>query len=445
MTGSDFTQQPEVQAALAELHRWQRSGGTVSDLTDEHGCQYVDLVLEGGGVLGIALLGFTYGLEEAGIRFRHIGGTSAGAITALLLASCDDPDCAKSEQLAAVLADARFSDFMDGGRDARKLFELAFERTGWRSRVAFGFSNALSVVRGARALAKHKGLHPGDAFEQWLGGVLAGYGIRTLADLRQRFPPEPGAAFEPPLTLRPRPGRDDDRHIDAPRLALIAAEITTETKVTFPEMAPLFYANPAGVPPAAFARASMSVPGFFYPMRVEGVPQGAEADQRWKRLAGYTGVHFDTAYFMDGGIVSNFPIHAFHRRTGPGSPIRRYPHAPTFGVKLGSKARESYNPHTELDTLGGMAAAMFGTATHALDYDFVTRNPEYKQLVSFVDTGDHFWLDFDLSPGAKRDLFARGVTGARNFLLGWTDASGKTRPAFDWQGYLDARGRTLDR
>lgn len=37
-------------------------------------------VMEGGSVLGIALTGYTYVLQQAGIRFLGIGGTSAGSI-----------------------------------------------------------------------------------------------------------------------------------------------------------------------------------------------------------------------------------------------------------------------------------------------------------------------------------------------------------------------------
>src|SRR5215218_7453189 len=71
----------------------------VSDIVDDDGHQYVDFVMEGGGVLGIALVGFTYVLEQVGIRFMQIGGASAGAINALMLASLGTPAEAKSEQI----------------------------------------------------------------------------------------------------------------------------------------------------------------------------------------------------------------------------------------------------------------------------------------------------------------------------------------------------------
>ena len=57
------------------------------------------------------------------------------------------------------------------------------------------------------------------------------------------------------------------------RLAMVAADITTETKVEFPKMADLYWNNPGQVNPACYARASMSIPFFFHPYRVSECPQ----------------------------------------------------------------------------------------------------------------------------------------------------------------------------
>jgi predicted acylesterase/phospholipase RssA len=46
-----------------------------------------DLVLEGGGVKGIALVGAVAVLEEHGYEFNRIAGTSAGSIVGALLAA----------------------------------------------------------------------------------------------------------------------------------------------------------------------------------------------------------------------------------------------------------------------------------------------------------------------------------------------------------------------
>ena len=48
---------------------------------------FADLVLEGGGVKGIALVGAISVLEERGYEFRRVAGTSAGAIVGSLVAA----------------------------------------------------------------------------------------------------------------------------------------------------------------------------------------------------------------------------------------------------------------------------------------------------------------------------------------------------------------------
>ena len=48
---------------------------------------FADLVLEGGGVKGIALVGAISVLEERGYQFRRVAGTSAGAIVGALEAA----------------------------------------------------------------------------------------------------------------------------------------------------------------------------------------------------------------------------------------------------------------------------------------------------------------------------------------------------------------------
>ena len=72
----------------------------------------------GGGMLGIGLLGFTYILEQAGIRFVGLGGTSAGAINTMLIAARrKSPDQACSLELLEILAKADFPSFLDGPED----------------------------------------------------------------------------------------------------------------------------------------------------------------------------------------------------------------------------------------------------------------------------------------------------------------------------------------
>ncbi|HHS9763809.1 TPA: patatin-like phospholipase family protein [Klebsiella quasipneumoniae subsp. similipneumoniae] len=97
-----------------------------SDTIDENGHQYVDLVMEGGGVLGLALVGYIYILEQAGIRFIGIAGTSAGSIAALLLSAIDVPEKEKSERLIDMIANMPINTFIDGKRT-----EIMTQRNLW--------------------------------------------------------------------------------------------------------------------------------------------------------------------------------------------------------------------------------------------------------------------------------------------------------------------------
>jgi len=106
LSPQDFVQHPEVVACIDTLKL--KFGPNfekllVSDTLDDQGNQYVQLVQKGGGVLGVALVGYTYVLEQAGIRFLRLAGTSAGAINTSLLVVIGNKDETKSEKTSAIL------------------------------------------------------------------------------------------------------------------------------------------------------------------------------------------------------------------------------------------------------------------------------------------------------------------------------------------------------
>ena len=72
-------------------------------------------------MLGIALLGYTYVLEQVGIRFFTLAGTSAGAINTILLASVDLISKPKTEAIIYYLANQNLLDFVDGPTSVKKL------------------------------------------------------------------------------------------------------------------------------------------------------------------------------------------------------------------------------------------------------------------------------------------------------------------------------------
>src|SRR5215211_5508921 len=179
LRAEDFTQADEVRNLLRELKE-AHEDKPFSDVLDDEGNQYVDLVMEGGGVLGVALVGYTYVLEEMGIRFLRVGGTSAGSINAVLVAGLGTPAQRKSEKIIEELANVEFWDFVDGDRDVRDFVATLVHdsnlfKLGWKG------------VQVIDNLVWSLGLNPGDKFLEWLSSLLKREGVGTSRELRDRI------------------------------------------------------------------------------------------------------------------------------------------------------------------------------------------------------------------------------------------------------------------
>jgi NTE family protein len=116
---------------------------------------FVDLVCEGGGVKGIGLAGAFSVLEEHGYKPQNLAGTSAGAITAALIAA---------GYSAAEVKDIVFN-----------LNFRQFEDKTWEDRI-FGVGKVLSVLL-------EEGVFKGDDFLSWMRELLAAKGVHTFGDL----------------------------------------------------------------------------------------------------------------------------------------------------------------------------------------------------------------------------------------------------------------------
>ena len=104
--------------------------------------QFRNLVFEGGGVKGIAYVGAMEVLEQKGILkgIKRVGGTSAGAINAVLVA-CGFTNAEQRK----ILSEMDFNRFMD-------------DSTGF--------------IRDARRLVEQYGWHKGDYFREWIGELI---------------------------------------------------------------------------------------------------------------------------------------------------------------------------------------------------------------------------------------------------------------------------------
>lgn len=408
-----------------------------SDLVDADGHQYIDLVMEGGGTLGVALLGYLHVLESAGLRFIGIGGTSAGAISAIALAAANAPAQPRVNALITAVANMPMAEFIDGRKDGDTDAMEALQ--AWLNDDA---STLRKVWRTAQVLDNFHdiaALNRGVVFHRWMDALLRGMNqgkAMTVDALRERM------NALPPLLVRDTADPEDFRDLpkDAPlwediqgvrhyvvrqhrdQLCVVAADISTETKVFLPQMAELYWPRPDGVNVADFARASMSIPGLFATFQLPSLPCNDATRALWKRHTGwpercYQGNFLPKIHHLvDGGVLSNFPIDAFHDTS-------RVPLRPTLGVKL------QWDEHNiDIQGLPSVMGGAFNTARHAMDNDFIKRNPDHAHLVAYIDTGKFSWLDFGMQRETKLALFRAGAETAIDFLKN-----------FDWDNYKRVR------
>lgn len=403
--------------------------GEYSDLRDEQGHQYIDIVMEGGGTLGLALLGYLHVLEEVGLRFIGIGGTSAGAISAIALAAANRPGEPRVGRLIEAIANMPMAEFVDGRKDGDDDAMSALR--SWLDDDSHTISK---VWHTSRILDNLNGIHAlnrGEVFHRWMDQLLRGMngGLPlSVAQLRVRM------NDLPTLLVSDDADPSDFRHVpDGPiwevvngtrvylprgkpdQLCVVTADISTETKVCLPRMAAMYWPQPDQVNVADFARASMSIPGFFATFKVKSLPPD-EARPLWRSEEWpgrcYEGDFLPAVHhFVDGGVLSNFPIDAFHHKT-------RVPLRPTLGVKL------QWDDHKhDIPGVLKVFSQSFNTARHAMDAEFIKQNPDYSKLVACIDTEDISWLDFAMSKETKLRLFRMGAVTATSFLrqFNWRD------------------------
>jgi NTE family protein len=178
----------------------------------------VDLVFEGGGVKGVALAGAYLELSERGYTPECVAGTSAGAITAALVAA----GYSGAELQEIVLDKMHFPSFED-----RSLLD----------RLGAPGELAEFLTRG--------GIHSGDYFLNWIRKLLGAKGKTKFGDLRNPA------------------GEGGNR---AYALQVIASDLTDRSMLVLPRDAGNLGIDPDELEIAQAVRMSMSIPVFFQPV-----------------------------------------------------------------------------------------------------------------------------------------------------------------------------------
>lgn len=478
-----FTQAPEVLAALQQLaDRYDEPGSThnykkliISDTLDANGHQYVHLVQEGGGVLGVALVGYTYILEKVGIRFMRLAGTSAGAINTTLLAVVKEDKtkhCTSSERILEYLCQKPFFDFVDGHPFARKLIRWIIKTEHFARRIkkaglilgitlavlllldiaATGLRHLYPVFHGIaiasyiltglvllciglvagygsylvqRLKNRGFGINPGRDFTEWIKMIMAENNVHNIDDLET-------VAGKVPEGLHVRDVQHD-HHLGEnptkglkPDITLITSDIITQNKIEFPRMWDLFRENKNELHPAEFVRASMSIPIFFESHIIRNIPREVPAIQtNWKYHLLMEPADIPTAVrFVDGGVLSNFPINILY------NPEVTIPRLPTLGIEL-DDAEPADNTVNLADNmgLGAYLGKLFNTVRYYYDKDFLLKNSLFRKGIGVIHVHEYNWLDFNISDVKQRELFILGAQAAAKFLL----------EDFNWQEYKAAR------
>ena len=325
-----------------------------------------DLVLEGGGVKGIALVGAISVLEERGYGFRRVAGTSAGAIVGALVASG-----MRSQDLNEVMGSVDYKRFRDGD---------LLDHLG-------AFGKAASVLI-------DEGIYRGEYLRGWLGDLLRDRGVRTFADL---VLDDRGGSF-------PRE--------QAYRLVVMASDVSQGRLRRLPwDYRERYGLDPFAVPVVDAVRASMSIPFFYEPVKLND------------RLVD------QTCWLVDGGMLSNFPVDVFDRADG--AP----PRWPTFGIKLSTRAGALQGVSNDVHGAISLARAMVATMTSFHDQLHLD-DPAVVARTIFVDTLNVRATDFDIDRSTQQQLYDSGRRAATKFLDG-----GDGRPGWDFADYV-ARHRS---
>jgi NTE family protein len=446
--------------------------------------QFVNLVQEGGGVLGVALVGYTYILEELGVRFLKLAGTSAGAINTMMMACINQKEDKKSTIVLDILSKKNLFDFVDGHWLARSTIKLFIRNKKSLQRimnVIFGgilgiivlyllnfyllgrsdisaftqgvlivtsilFLVAFSLVFWIRHLFKRFdrngfGINPGNDFTQWVSSIIQDpkYGpvIEDMNDLQAHLAKVPDFYHRYGKDVSDlKKLKDGDEFI-----TLITSDITSQMKVEFPKMWKLYYSDARLVNPADFVRASMSIPVFFEVFKIENIPVKQVAKEWEKQLNMLDTTKIPKrAMFVDGGIISNFPINIFF------NPNLEKPRLPTLGIMLED---DVFQPKEKFTGVLNFFGSIFNTVRFHYDKDFLVKHNDFEKTIGRIDVKEFNWLNFNISPEEKLGLFKKGVEAAMEFLLG-TDAvlkiPGNTidtklpkREAFSWHAYRDGR------
>ena len=332
-----------------------------------------NLVFEGGGVKGIAYVGALAELKKRNIlqKISRVGGTSAGAINAVLLSTGHTP-----EETKGILSKLDFNKFMD---------------------------DSWGVVRDSKRLLDKYGWYKGEFFREWIGQIIE----KKTNNANSTFL--------------------DFQNLGFKDLSLVGTNISTGFSEVFS------LEHTPRMPVADAARISMSIPLFFTAVRnfrndvyVDGGVLRNYPIKLFDRKK-----YIEEANQIHHALSREY--YEKDNKSKPKTSSEYVYNKETLGFRLDSKEEiamfrdNAIPPSTAVDDFFDYGKALIKTIMNAQDN--VHLHSDDWQRTVYIDSLGVGTTDFNLDDGTKRKLVKSGATGVIEYFEWYDKASGKDMPA----------------
>jgi NTE family protein len=217
------------------------------------------------------------------------------------------------------------------------------------------------LIGGGLSLLTSDGVYRGAYLQDLITGLLADLGVHTFGDLRT--------------------GEEPDQF--AWSLVVTASDLSRRRLVRIPWDLGDYGIDPDDFPVARAVHASSAIPFVFEPVRAGG------------------------ATWVDGGLLSNFPVELFDRTA---------PRWPTFGIRL--SARPGIPPTHAVHGPVSLGIAAIETLVSNQDNSYIDEPCTVRRTI-FVPAEEVSPIDFDLSAQDRDALYQRGLQAGQEFLKTW--------------------------
>jgi NTE family protein len=295
--------------------------------------------------------------EGGGVR----GIGLVGAVDALAAAGYQFPRVAGTS--AGAIVASLVAALQHAGEPLSKLAEI-MRSIDYRKFLDRNLIGHIPLIGGGLSLLVSDGVYRGAYLEQLVAEQLAELGVRTFGDLRTGEEPEQFAWS----------------------LVITASDLSRRQLVRIPWDLRSYGIDPDTFPVARAVHASAAIPYVFEPVRVGG------------------------ATWVDGGLLSNFPVDLFDR---PG------PRWPTFGIRL--SARPGIPPTHPVHGPVSLGLAAIETLVSNQDNSYID-DPCTVRRTIFVPAEQVSSIDFDITDQQREALYQSGLQAGQNFLKTWNFA-----------------------